>query len=516
MNDKPKSRWYWRLLRWTLITFAVLATLIAVLITEENWRGKHDWEAYQREAAARGDNLDVASVIPPPVPDDQNFFCAPIVAEALASERQTEMEPSARAATNAVNRMDFSLWRGDIAKEINQGGSWQKATLTDLGQWQTAFRNYAATPEGKTNGFPVPMQPQTPATDVLLALSVFDPALEELRQASLRPYARIPLNYGNDFEAATELLPWLANLKRSAQFLELRIQAEQQCNQGAEALADTELLLRLTDTAREQPFLISQLVRMAMMTLVIQPIYEGLAQHTWTDAQLSDLEQALAGEDYLAGYQFTMRGEKIFALDTIERQRITREIRSVVDQNGSSRMVTNSLRWMPGAYFYQNELAFARMHQRLIMPLVDTTNRTMSPAALRRAQEEWKSQSKHYSPYQVQAQGVFPAIAKSVEKFAFVQASIDLARVACALERYRLAHAEYPAALDALAPQFIQQVPHDIINGQPLHYHLTNDAKFVLYSVGWNEKDDGGTVALTKQGTVDRENGDWVWKYPVK
>ena len=99
---------------------------------------------------------------------------------------------------------------------------------------------------------------------------------------------------------------------------------------------------------------------------------------------------------------------------------------------------------------------------------------------------------------------------------------MNLARTACALERYRLAHGKYPQTLDALAPQFIAKVPHDPIGGQPLHYRPTDDGQFILYSVGWNEKDDGGTVSLTKgvsgdadkPGSVDLDNGDWVWRYP--
>jgi hypothetical protein len=88
-----------------------------------------------------------------------------------------------------------------------------------------------------------------------------------------------------------------------------------------------------------------------------------------------------------------------------------------------------------------------------------------------------------------------------------------LARVACALERYRLAHGQYPETLDVLAPQYIGKLPHDIINGQPLHYRRTDDGQFVLYSVGWNETDDDGTVVFLKSGSaVDRDKGDWVWK----
>jgi hypothetical protein len=77
---------------------------------------------------------------------------------------------------------------------------------------------------------------------------------------------------------------------------------------------------------------------------------------------------------------------------------------------------------------------------------------------------------------------------------------VNLARTACALERYRLAHGKYPQTLDSLAPQFIAKLPHDPIGGQPLHYRTTDDGQFILYSVGWNEKDDGGIVSHDQHG----------------
>jgi len=49
-----------------------------------------------------------------------------------------------------------------------------------------------------------------------------------------------------------------------------------------------------------------------------------------------------------------------------------------------------------------------------------------------------------------------------------------------------------------------------------LHYRRTDDGQFVLYSVGWNETDDGGEVAFTSGGSVDVNTGDWVWRYPAK
>jgi hypothetical protein len=35
--------------------------------------------------------------------------------------------------------------------------------------------------------------------------------------------------------------------------------------------------------------------------------------------------------------------------------------------------------------------------------------------------------------------------------------------------------------------------------------------RFLLYSIGWNEKDDGGTPAVPGE---DIQSGDWAWLYP--
>jgi hypothetical protein len=93
---------------------------------------------------------------------------------------------------------------------------------------------------------------------------------------------------------------------------------------------------------------------------------------------------------------------------------------------------------------------------------------------------------------------------------------VDEARIACALERYRLAHGVYPDSLDALAPAYIDALPHDIMTGDPYHYQLRPDGTFLLYSVGWNETDDGGTVVYEKDhpDRLDYQQGDWVWPTP--
>jgi hypothetical protein len=98
-----------------------------------------------------------------------------------------------------------------------------------------------------------------------------------------------------------------------------------------------------------------------------------------------------------------------------------------------------------------------------------------------------------------------------------MQTAVDMATLACALERHRLANGQFPEKIEALTPRFMAKLPNDIITGEPLKYRRTDGGKFFLYSVGWNETDDGGVIATTpgKPYLQERAQGDWVWQYPA-
>jgi hypothetical protein len=499
MNETPKTKRGWQILRRILIGVAIVATLISAFYAEEDWRGKRAWENYKHEWEAKGEKFDWQSFVPPSVPDDQNFFTAPIFTNMLNGK--IVMNPYTSAA------VQMSWPENDAVGYLGGEG---KTRITDLKTWQATYRN--PTNAYLMKEFPVASQPQTPAKDVLFALSKFDPAVEKLRQASQRPYASVPLNYEDGFNSVSTLLPILADLKRCTQLLQLRANAELADGQSKKALDDVKLLLYLNNSLRNSPFLISQLVRFAIVSYDLQPIWEGLAEHNWSDEQLAALQAELAKVDFLADYGFIMRGERAFAIKSFENQRLAREMISYTDAGE----VTNKLTLMPSAYFYRNELAFAQLHQQWTLPIVDTNTRVISPAVLRHAQDVVEAERKHYSPYKSQALMLIPTISRTVIKLAAIQASIDLARIGCALERYHIAHGEYPQTLDALTPQFIEKIPHDIIGGKPLHYRRETDGQFVLYSIGWNQTDDGGQIGLNKDGKFDWQLGDWVWQYPLK
>jgi hypothetical protein len=330
------------------------------------------------------------------------------------------------------------------------------------------------------------------------------------------------LNYDTD-PPTLILLPHLSSLKNCSQVLQLRALAELQNGQTEKALDDIKLILRLTESVRTEPFLISHLVRIAMVQMAMQPIWEGLVERKWSDAQLAELDRELAGLNFLADYEFSMRGERSLSIATVEHFRRHRDFDRVLGEDradmsesdgdhGGSTLARLAFHSIPGSVFYRNELAIARMDQQYLLPIVNAEQHIASPEATRRADSAIEAMREHWSPNNVMAAMMLPALTATVKKYGYVQSSVDLARVACALERYRLAHGKFPESLDALSPAFLQKVPHDLINGQPLHYLRTGDDKFLLYSVGWNETDDGGTVVMSKTGRlVDTSKGDWVW-----
>jgi hypothetical protein len=514
MNDSPPEQPRRRIGQKILFGFLCVALLAYIVILVLNASDKGELNRYERQWEAKGEHFDFASFVPKPVPDDQNFALTPIVASCYEEILDKSGHKLSPPNTNVVNRLQMSIFISDSDWNYStNSGNWATGTKTDLKAFQFYYRELA----GRTNEFPVAPPMQSPAADVLLALSKYDASIEELRQAAALPYSRFPLNYDSDFPADI-LLPHLAALKHCGQVLELRAIAELQNNQSDKALADVKLMLRLIDSIRTEPFLISHLVRIALLNITLQPVWEGVQGHEWSDAQLVELDQELGKLDFLADYEFSVRGERALSMANIDYVRRTRDLGLFSDgQDNPSGVAKAAFHLVPNSFFYQNELAIARGHQEWLLPVVDVEQHLVSPQKVELATRSMDKMRTHWSPNTVLAAMLFPSLEAAVKRYAYAQSSVDMARVACALERFRLANGEYPETLDALQPRFIESLPHDVIGGQPLKYRRTDNGQFALYSVGWNGTDDGGKVYLREYSkiSIDLEKGDWVWSGQV-
>jgi hypothetical protein len=136
---------------------------------------------------------------------------------------------------------------------------------------------------------------------------------------------------------------------------------------------------------------------------------------------------------------------------------------------------------------------------------IDATNGIVRPAEVESAMGAAMKSFDRSGPYTFLAKRAWPNFIRAVQTTAHNQALVNEAIVACGLERFRLARGAYPQTIEELSPEFVKQLPHDVVNGEPLKYGRTAGGGYLLYSIGWNEKDDGGKSAKTF------EEGDWVW-----
>jgi hypothetical protein len=303
--------------------------------------------------------------------------------------------------------------------------------------------------------------------------------------------------------------------------LGLKASAELAVGRSAEALEDVKLALFLADSPKEEPFLISYLVRIACLQTATQPIWEGLAKRAWSDAQLQELEARFQQYDLVPDARTSLESERACGVTTMELVR-KKGPAYLVDISGDTspplpndRTLANFIGFfIPRGWYYLEEYNYCRLFDTLWGSGFDTTKKRISPGQLASRRHEvdleLSSGPAKVIHHRIMAAMLLPALERFVLKAAQAQTVADQAALACALERYRLANGQFPNTLDALSPRFISQSPHDVITGEPYKYRRTADGQFVLYSVGWNEKDDGGVPGKT---LFDEKEGDWVWQY---
>jgi hypothetical protein len=485
--------------------FASLVTLVAVIYVEENWRGKHAWERYKAELESRGEKLDFASYIPPAVPDDQNFAMTPFLRPLLdLNPKPLQPGQSIYRDTNGFNRAnDFATDLMSTSAEYDTQRRWHDRNTPDYDIWLMAL-----TTNGP--GSVAPFAAKAEAAQELLKTfaAKYDPVLDELEKASQLPYCRFNIHY-TDADPAEILLPHLAVMKKLTQLYRLRTSADLAAGKSDKALADEKMTLYLAGTMKNEPFVISGLVRIAILHIGLRPLEAGLTAHQWNDAQLAELEDQFAGIDLAAEYESVMRGERSTGNGVMDYLRGGGSIGDVFDgpQPPPARVV-------PAGWLYQNQLTINRGFQDYLLPPVDAASHRFYPDKCRELDTELTNYiDGGFRFYRIFARMMMPALENAVKKYAFAQVSVDEATVVCALERYRLANGQYPETLAALEPKFIKSVPKDAVSGEALKYRRTDDGKFLLYSVGWNGTDDGGNYGLTT-GTSphqDQFSGDWVW-----
>jgi hypothetical protein len=601
MNETPKTKSRWRIMRGILITIGILATLAAIFYTEEDWRGKRAWENCKRELEAKGAVLDWNKYIPPSVPDDQNFFTTSTNIYLRFVKLQTDEQGDAArylqwlrlinyfsSDSNSFPILDFAksnppvvaeisfatakndstinlndpaahdkiqnLIRTTIGRSINgaQGFQFSEFQLDNLspakiilqadtppsiGDLENLIPSDLVTNIGKLI-IKATVDPKifqvkfvsgriTSAADYLKWSDQFESAFDEIREALKRPYAIIPGDYSKPWE---QPIPNFVTMRALAQTLAQRAQCDFLIGKAEDALREVTLMHDVCRILEKPPTgqpetLVEAMINVAITGLYTAMIQDGFRFHAWQEPQLAVIQAQLA-EINLPSWV-----ESAFAMEQTGTSALFNSIgpnqmHKIVMEPQKLKTLKQKIRELPGVavdaafpsgWKYQNLVVFTRLIQ-VVRDSIADANHSINPKRIDQANNEVaisveKNQT-FLSPFHLLASIAIPNSKKTMQTCAYNQTLVNEGQIACALERYKLANGNYPETLDALVPQLIEKIPHDIIGGQTLHYRRKDGGKFLLYSVGWNEMDDGGQENLTqtKGGSIDYTKGDWVWK----
>ena len=553
-------------LRRRFVTSGVCLVVIGLFYAEENWRGKRAWEQCHRTLVTQGIALEWTNYIPAAVPENQNIFGVPEMVRwfhgrngagwsDFARVLPSETYPGFNIDTNTTRMLVAELtiglpgkptpdnstvlrWndptsRTEAGRIINDVlGPTARAPQSPMGiglmvhepddvhparivlQCQTApsekeleeflpdstvhanaglsERVLKFEPYG-VGTYRVTMPRLAKASDYLAWSDGLEPQFALIRRALQRPYSQMQGLYSNP---STVPGPDFRSVRNLAQTLGARAQCHLLLGRPEDALDDLTLIHDFCRRilAEQQPAtLLSAMVNQAVRGLYAAQIGEGLRLQGWREPQLAVLQTQLRTIDV------TPPVKEAFALEAVITHRA---FESVPSAGMVKRTFLAGL--CPSGWGYQHvvarlDLDFGRLS------CLDTANQIIHADKVVAAGK--KAHALDRGLYTFAASVGQPAFERACQLTAHNQTEINQALIACSLERFRLAHGEYPEDLNALVPKFLDVIPHDVIGGRPFHYRRSSEDAFLLYSVGWNERDDGGV----RGQPFPSADGDWVW-----
>jgi hypothetical protein len=452
-----------------LLVIVGLVLAVGLWLLGYHLTGKWAFNHWKAERVAMGDRLDWKDLVPPPVPAEQNFAEAPLIRGAILG--QGKVDPRFQA---------LAIPKG--AAEAM--GAWQEGRKDDL---EAIARSYGT-------------------KDLQTAFRPLEGVFEELDQASRRSACRLPIDYREWG------IPALLGFRGVVRTLRIRALANLRAGHPDQALEDLRTCFRITNHLKVEPNLISSLLRSAILNIAMQVVWEGTEEHLWKVSHLAVIQDDLSKIDLLqteiAGWQGERQGFITLQIAMAEHQPLPKFITQGISQS-LDRVGFGAL---GRGWVYRNLLEYSKFLTHL-MDVQDAAARRVFPSRYIES-EAWVARYR-FRPDLPMARIAVPALGGQVIRFAKLQALLDEGVVVCALERHRLDKGQYPDRLEALTPAYLQVLPHDLVTGGPLLYAHQGDT-FKLYQVGWNGKDDGGTVGWAGEGKdrrLDPAKGDWAWPH---
>ncbi len=315
------------------------------------------------------------------------------------------------------------------------------------------------------------------------------------------------------------LLPQLGPMRQMAKLLALDAKDAAYAGDSQRTLEDIQSMLRIGTHVREHPLLINDLVSLAIYNLTFATIGEIVEYEPtlFSSKQFETLEQSL---NALEG-NFTIRldGEKYFMLDTLQRiytddgegdgRIIPFEAAKVLGLTDTVALESADRSLVPAIFApiadlfyasrkemqdqYTERMGFAET--RLGVPLFTLRNQ---PDVW---QSHWPKATSTLDPYFL-VDLLMPSLQKAILQGEYTRGKRDATVAILYAVQFHNKTGQWPADL-------IDAGVVDAWSGKPLLIRYSGDEP-LIYSVGFDQEDDGGQFDDSAERWDERSIGDWV------
>ncbi len=242
----------------------------------------------------------------------------------------------------------------------------------------------------------------------------------------------------------------------------------------------------------DEPFAISQLIRIACIAVGCQTLERVLAQGEPEPEDLERLQSLLQQEDAHSTQAIIWRGERAMQQATFEGlEKGTIKLDQLIS---NFRLDQSPLEHLA----FRLRVNYANDHALMLSLMNRGIATTRLPSHQQAAAEkELIAEVRRQAERAVLVRLLFPALEKVSEAARRKQAQVRCMMTTLAVERYRQAHGSWPETLNQLVPEMLAAVPLDPFDGEPLRYVKVADG-IIVYTIGVDGVDNGGVL--------DREN----------
>lgn len=472
---------YWRTSwqRRLVCIFIGLLLIGAIYWILVDWNGARQFRKVEAMLRAEGETLDFYELKKNCIPDNENYCSIPILREVAKgfSEDLNRAVPTMNPARLEVFEFPDLIQpytgRRLMFKNASLG---QPLDLADWAQWLRVKGSLA-----------FPVDSGDAARDLLTAFSRQDSLIRELEEGLDRPHARWIMQ-GAVTSPMSKGVVRVYTVKRMQLSILLHAVAATHSSDATAAHTLALILLRLEEACMYEDVYISR----RFSPQCVQ--WEICNKHLGSYDDFVRMEMALSRLDTRQSLLMLFRS--LLAREVSQLQCIK------TDRSKGVRFDS-----LPNGIFDQH---CARISEREFRYRIKPLKNGWHFALDQMAEWEKKMASSGWMEKSVQSlkkglpQGlgnVVPDLkrddpfiydAQFVMNSMYTQQQLDQALIACALERHRITHGDYPESLEAVKRSDGTPLPLDVFSSKPLNYKKTKPDAYKLWSVGENGIDDGG------------------------